>query len=74
MRAPVSRSRRLCRPGGLPVGDVALVGEFGLLCQRAFGVAHGRFVDQIAVVPWAFGARAVSSRRPSFFLVNDGWP
>src|SRR3954451_17169717 len=39
---PLCRTRaRLGRPGGLPVGDVAPVGELGLFGERAFGVAHG---------------------------------
>ena len=53
MRAPVSRSRRLDRAGGLAVADRLRVGEFGLAGDVAFGLAHhsGSGPDAAAVLP-----------------------
>jgi hypothetical protein len=72
MRAPVSHPARRCRPGRLPVGDVASVGELGLGGKRPFGLAH-RVVGRPDVAPpCRRGAPAASSRRRIFFWVSAG--
>src|SRR3954452_17547495 len=71
---PLCRTRaRRFWPGGLPVGDVALVGELGLFGERAFGVAHG--VVGRPDVAAALEARGAGLQLEAAHLlaVSDGW-